>query len=99
MFQDTLPNFVEEFVMDERRIVIHNDSDLYSSSLFLLTKLDQKIISPEKGAIVIFDEFFSSSHEFKAFYDWSHSYNRSYKVIACVPSNDDIYTQVAIQIL
>jgi len=92
LFQDTLTDFLDNFT-PKNRLVVHNDSDLYTSSLFLLAKLDS-LLSP--GSILIFDEFFCSSHEFQAFYDYSSSHNRSYKVLAATPNGQNRYTQVAI---
>jgi len=55
MFQDTLDNFLTDFTPREK-FVVHNDSDLYSSTLFTLVKLHRIL---KKGAIIIFDEFSS----------------------------------------
>jgi hypothetical protein len=77
MFQDTLPGFLKTF-LPKNRLVIHNDSDLYTSSLFLLTKLNE-VMRP--GTIVIFDEFGDVQHEFRAFFDYTTSYQRRYRVV------------------
>lgn len=77
-FQDTLPAFLSDFKVGNR-LIIHNDSDLYSSTLYVLAKLDA-IICP--GTIVIFDEFSSPLHEFRAFEDYLASFRRSAKPIA-----------------
>jgi hypothetical protein len=76
-------------------LIIHNDSDLYSSSLYLLTRLNE-ILKP--GSIIIFDEFSCSSHEFQAFYDYCKSYKRSYEVVAATCYDNQTYTQIAIKI-
>ncbi len=78
LFQDTLPGFLSDFSR-KNRIVIHNDSDLYSSSLYLLTRLHD-VIAP--GTIIIFDEFGNVQHEFRAFFDYLSAYRRSYKVVS-----------------
>jgi len=96
LFQNTLSKFKNNYHSSSKRLIIHNDSDLYSSSLYLMTMLDELIIT---GTILIFDEFFCSSHEFKAFYDYTRSYNKSYKVVASTPRNGSRYIQVAIEIL
>jgi len=71
-FQDTVPGFLESF-SPRSRLVIHNDSDLYSSSLYTLTRLDC-IMRPD--TIIIFDEFTSPLHEFRAFNDYISAYQR-----------------------
>jgi O-methyltransferase len=77
LFQDSLPNFLKDFA-PKNQLVIHNDSDLYSSSLYLLTKLND-IMLP--GTVVIFDEFGDVQHEFRAFFDYISSYRRRYRVV------------------
>ena len=69
----------------------NNDSDLYSSTLYCLTMLDKFLVD---GAILIFDEFYSSSHEFQAFIDYTRAYQKQYKVLASV--GKDPYIQVVI---
>jgi O-methyltransferase len=78
LFQDTLPGFLKDFSR-QNRIVIHNDSDLYSSSLYLLTRLNDVIVP---GTIIIFDEFGNVQHEFRAFFDYISAYRRSFKVVS-----------------
>lgn len=91
LFQDTLPDFIKNF-SPGGQLVVHNDSDLYSSTLFCLTKMDS-ILPP--GTIVILDEFGDVLHEFRAFSDYVSSYNRQYRVIC---SHDKFYT-IAIEML
>ena len=78
LFQDTLPGFLEEY-NSTNQLIIHNDSDLYSATLYVLTCAN-RIIVP--GTIIIFDEFYSVMHEFRALEDYCASYMRSYEVIA-----------------
>jgi O-methyltransferase len=85
MFQDTLPKFVAEYKAD-RQIIVNIDCDLYSSALYCLTKLDPVLPS---GTIIIFDEFGSVLHEFRAAQDYLSSYRREFKVIC---SHDDFFT-------
>jgi len=77
-FQDSLPGFMASY-QPANRIVIHNDSDLYSSTLYTLTTLD-RIISPE--TIVILDEFYDVLHEYRALIDYSTAYRKTFKIIA-----------------
>ncbi len=85
LFQDTLPKFVAEFKTNNR-IIVNIDCDLYSSALYCLTKLDAVLPS---GAIIIFDEFSSVLHEFRAVHDYLASYRRAFRVIC---SHDSFYT-------
>ena len=77
LFQDTLVNFLASF-QSGKNLVIHNDSDLYSSSLYLLTKCNE-LIKP--GTVVIFDELSSWMNEFRALEDFTQAYGRSYSIL------------------
>lgn len=93
LFQDSLYNFLKENEINESStLVIHNDSDLYTSTNFCLAVLNTKIKS---GSIIIFDEFSSPMEEMRAFIDYTNSFRRKYKIIA----NTKGYEQVAVQIL
>jgi len=78
LFQDTLPKFLKD-IGAPLQVVIHNDSDLYSATMYVLT-CGNEIIVP--GTIIIFDEFYSPMHEFRALDDYCSSYMRRYEVIA-----------------
>lgn len=90
LFQQSLPLFMKRFV-PRNCLVIHMDSDLYTSTLYCLTKLDA-ILSTR--SILLFDEFYSSSHEFRAFIDYSTAYQRLYRVLGAVDRNP--YVGIAI---
>lgn len=77
-FQETLPPFLLKF-KPKTRLIVHNDSDLYSATLFTLTQVD---LIAAAGTIIIFDEFWDASHEFRALLDYSAAYQRRFKVIA-----------------
>ena len=78
LFQETLENFLEDFKIHNKRLVIHIDSDLYSSALFCLSQLDRFI---KKDTIIMFDQF-AVSDEFRAFYDYVTSHYRKYSFCA-----------------
>jgi O-methyltransferase len=80
-FQNVLDGFLADFT-PRHRMVIHIDADLYSSTLFILTSMNRFFVP---GTILIFDEFYSASHEFKAFCDYSHSFLRKFRLIGTVP--------------
>jgi O-methyltransferase len=78
LFQETLPEFLRTFKAGPR-LVVHHDSDLYSSVLYCLTKMDELCV---KGTLLIFDEFTDALHEFRAFEDYTKSYGRVLRPIA-----------------
>ena len=90
LFQETLPGFIESFSADNQ-LVIHNDSDLYSATLYVLTYMD-RFLAP--GTVIIFDEFYSVLDEFRALQDYSSAYLKNYEVIAATRN----HVQVAVQI-
>lgn len=53
LYQDTLPSFLKTFSR-YYKMVIHLDTDLFSSTLYVLTQLDPFL---ENGDIMMFDEF------------------------------------------
>lgn len=77
-FQKTMDAFLDSF-RPANRIVINNDSDLYSSTLYVLAKLD-RLTKP--GTILIFDEFNSALHEFRAMHDYLSAFGRKATPIA-----------------
>jgi len=84
-FNDTLPEFFRTFV-PRSRLVINNDSDLYSSTLYALANVD-KNVSP--GTIIVFDEFSSPLHEYRAWCDYLSAYKRQAKPLAFRGSHFD----------
>lgn len=90
LFQTTLPLFLKEY-SSNRKMVIHIDADLFSSTLFVLTTLNPYL---KKGDILFFDEFNVPMHEFKAFKLWVESYYINYTVLGEVNN----YYQTAIRI-
>ena len=90
LFQNTIDQFIQDYHPQDN-IIIHNDSDLYSSSLYLLTRLHDII---KKNTIIIFDEFNNVMDEFRALEDYCAAYYRKYTVIA---ATNQFYQQVAIQ--
>jgi O-methyltransferase len=66
LVQETLPAFLRE-TTSARRKVIHMDLDLYSGTLFTLVHLAPVL---KVGDLVLFDEFASYMHEFRAWNDF-----------------------------
>lgn len=86
LFQETLPGFLRDY-RAVRPLVIHIDCDLYSASLYALTQIDS-IAKP--GTVLIFDEFPSLLHEFRALEDYCSAYMRSYEVVGTTQHNVQI---------
>jgi len=90
-FNETLRPFLQEF-RPCSRLVIHNDGDLFSSTLFTLATLDPIL---QRGSILIFDEFANPLHEWRAFHDYASAFRRTCKVLGAA---GEYYTQVAMEI-
>lgn len=90
LFQDTLPQFLDAYDSSQRK-VIHMDADLYSSTLFVLTRLMPYL---KKEDILIFDEFGVPTHEFRAFNDIANAYNLKFEILGAINN----YLQVAIKL-
>jgi len=88
LFQQTLPPFLASF-KPAHRLVIHNDSDLYSSTLFTLLSLHPFMVN---GTIIIFDEFNDVLDELRALLDYSSSFYINFEIVAHTAH----YTQVAV---
>jgi len=87
-FQNTLPGFLNGF-MPRSRLVVHSDSDLYSSTLFTLVSLNTLLV-PETA--VILDDFSMATHVFRALADYMSSFMRSAHPVAMT---SDYAAQVA----
>jgi len=71
LFQDTLPKTLTE-IPHERQFVVHIDSDLYSSCLYVLASLD-KLTKP--GDVLLFDQW-GRDDEYRAFQDYRQAFRR-----------------------
>ena len=91
LFQDTLPGFIEHNDLS-RRLIIQLDADLYTSTLFVLTRLAPHLKS---GDILFFDEFSCPLDEFRAFREFVRSFRVKYEFMGAVYG----YTRVCIKIL
>jgi O-methyltransferase len=78
LFQQTLPDFLPELDNTKRNVILL-DADLYSATLYTLTRLAPFL---KKNDIVFFDEFAVPTHEFKAFSDFVDSYYINFELIA-----------------
>jgi O-methyltransferase len=86
-FQKTLRNFLRDTPISHP-IVINNDSDLHSSTLYTLCTLDPVL---QAGDIIIFDEYSSASNEYLAWEEYKRAFGRSAECVAM----SDRWTQAA----
>lgn len=91
LFQDTLPAFLQSLDPHDQ-LVINNDSDLYSSTLYTLCSLHPFL---RAGTIIFFDEFSYALDEFRALNDYVASFMRQYEVLG---ASGQYYDTVAIRI-
>lgn len=77
LFQDSLIPFLNQYDNKHRKL-IHIDSDLFSSGLFVMTQL-YRFLRP--GDIFLFDEFAVPEHEFFAWKIFTESFYIDYDVI------------------
>jgi O-methyltransferase len=90
-FQDSLPLFVSLYE-PESRLVVHNDCDLYSSSLFCLVTMNHLM---PRGTVVIFDEFNDAFAEYRALVEFCSACMRHFRIIA----GTEGLAQAAVEIL
>ncbi len=92
LFQDSLDGFLDTYTRADR-LVVHCDADLYSSTLYLLSRLAPVL---RAGDAIIFDEFSQPLHEYRALIDWASAYRVQYKGLG---SAGPYHRQVAIEIV
>lgn len=91
LFQETLLPFARRHDFS-RRLIIHLDADLYSSTLFVLTTLAPWF---KPGDIIFFDNFICSVDEFRAFENYVQAFRVNYEVLGAVQE----YLRVCVKIL
>jgi O-methyltransferase len=92
-FQNTLQEFVRSHDLD-RRLVVHLDADLFTSTHFVLGSLAPYL---KEDDILIFDEFTrltDATHEFRAFHDFLSAYGMRFSVLGASGG----YVQVALKV-
>jgi len=77
LFNDTLDDFLKEHL--EPVAYLHLDADLYSSTKYVLDKLENRIVT---GTVISFDEIYNypeyRDHEIKAWVEFVNKKNISY---------------------
>jgi hypothetical protein len=90
-FEDTLPKFMDA-LGTEYISIVNFDADTYKPAVFVLKTIKPNL---KVGTIVIFDEYFGypnwRAHEFRAWQEFVHEHQISYKYIA--------FTQMAVAVL
>lgn len=77
LFQDTLRPFLRTFAA-RGQLVVHMDADIFTSTLYVLTQLDAYMPS---GTVLLFDEYQSFLHEFRAWHDYLQAFRRTFVLI------------------
>jgi len=91
LFQDTLSTFIEQNDLSGR-LILQMDADMYTSTLYVLTRLAPHLKS---GDILFFDEFSCPQDEFRAFHEFVRTYRLKYEFMGAVYG----YTRVCIKLL
>lgn len=93
LFQETLQPFLQSCTdLKQQNKVIHLDADLYTSTIFVLSQLYPFL---KKGDIIMFDEFNVPMHEFKGYFEFTHSFYVNLKPIAAVNNFYQVCFEVA----
>ena len=90
LFQNSLSDFLSSY-QPRNRLMIHNDSDLFSSTLYTLAVLNP-VIQP--GTVIIFDEFDVILDEYRALTSYASAFMRNYRIIAATEG----FAQTAVEI-
>jgi len=90
-FQNSLPPFLGSYT-PKNQIIVHSDCDLYSSTLYCLTAINNLLA---RGTIIIFDDFYDPIHEYRALADYSSACRQKFRIVAAT----ERFRQVAIELL
>ena len=90
LFQETA-NEALNHLQAAHRTLFHMDADLFSSTLFALTQC-YRFMKP--GDLIIFDEFTTPVHEFRAFLLFTESFYVKYEVVAAATN----YSFLAVEV-
>ncbi|MCB8943386.1 MAG: class I SAM-dependent methyltransferase [Ardenticatenaceae bacterium] len=91
-FQQTLPPFLAQFT-PANPLIIHCDADIYPSTLYVLCQLNPYL---QAGSIIIFDDFSSMLHDFRAWDDYTRAFARQYEVLSA--AGRTYYEHVALRL-
>jgi O-methyltransferase len=91
LFQDTLLPLASRHDFS-RRLVVHLDADLFSSTLFVLTTLGRHF---KHGDIIFFDNFICSFDEFRAFEAFVKAFRVKYELLGAIGE----YSRVCVKVL
>ncbi len=90
-FDNTLPEFLSTY-KKPTQLILHIDADLYSSTKYVLSKMDPYIVA---GTIIIFDELYDREHELKALDEYMIS---NPITLQCIGATGG-YTQAAFRVI
>ena len=81
LFTQTLPGYLRA-PRSGRRLVVHVDPDLYSSTLYVLTMLAPRLAADDVLLLADFCSMRHPTHVFRAFHDFVAAYGLAYEVLA-----------------
>jgi O-methyltransferase len=82
LFNQTLPRYLRAPRSRARRLVVHIDPDLYSSTLYVLTMLAPRLAAADILLLADFCSMRHPTHVFRAFHDFVAAYGLDYEVLA-----------------
>jgi hypothetical protein len=92
-FNETLPSFMKEH--QGPVALLHVDCDLYSSTITVLSELEQQIVP---GTVIVFDEYINypgwQLDEFKAWQEFVAKHNIKYQYIGYVSRHQKVAVRV-----
>lgn len=91
-FQETLWETLQNLTLN-KKTVIHLDADLYNSTIYVLFSFAHKL---KAGDLLIFDEFSSPMHEFRAFMDFLDAMKFEYNVLGQVSDFSHIIIKIGV---
>lgn len=91
LFSEALPRFLKDERLDDLRLV-HFDADLYTSTRPVLDTICGRL---KHRYLILFDEFYSVNHEFKAWYEFLALYKLTdWRVLATSADGSQVLIEV-----
>lgn len=93
-FEDSLPGFLAA-QGNETVAFLHIDCDLYSSTIFVLNAIRDRLV---KGSVIVFDEFYNYAEwqdgEYKAWMEFCEKENLSFRYIGYIRMGGQVAVQI-----
>jgi len=93
LFQDVLPGFLAEHA--GQAAVVHIDSDLYSSAIYVLQQLRPRMV---KGSIIVFDEYYNypgwREHEHRAWEEFVADSGLEFEYLGATADDEQVSVRI-----